>query len=102
VPYQASVFSVMIASASDVQHERSIVREVIYEWNSIHSKSRKTVLQPVGWETDAHPSMEGRPQGILNKQILKDADLLVAMFWTRLGTPPAKPLAERRKRSRGT
>jgi hypothetical protein len=31
--------------------------------------------------------MEDRPQGVLNKQILQTADLLVAIFWTRLGTP---------------
>jgi hypothetical protein len=31
--------------------------------------------------------MSGRPQGVLNDQILKDADLLVAIFWTRIGTP---------------
>ncbi|MEA2876964.1 MAG: hypothetical protein QOF14_2160 [Hyphomicrobiales bacterium] len=77
----------MIASPGDVALERQAARDVIHEWNAIHSSSRKMVLMPVGWETHSHPSMEGRPQGILNKQILSTADLLVAIFWTRIGTP---------------
>src|SRR6266498_2947504 len=28
-----------------------------------------------------------RAQGIINHQFVKDADLLVAIFWTRVGTP---------------
>ena len=85
--YQATVFNVMIASPGDVQIERNLVRDVIHEWNAIHSDSRKMVLQPVGWETHSRPSMEDRAQGVLNKQVLSDADLLVAVFWTRLGSP---------------
>jgi len=77
----------MIASPGDVQVERGIVRDVIQEWNSINSSQRKIVLQAIGWDTHASPQMGDRPQAIINKQILKDADLLIAIFWTRLGTP---------------
>lgn len=87
MPYQATVFDVMIASPGDVQVERNIVRDIIHEWNAIYSNSHEMVLQPVGWETHSHPSMGDRAQGVLNEQILKDADLLVAIFWTRLGSP---------------
>ena len=31
--------------------------------------------------------MGDRPQAIINKQLLGEADLLVAVFWTRLGSP---------------
>lgn len=41
---------------------------------------------PLGWETHATPEMGDRPQAIINGQLLKDADLLVAMFWTRIGS----------------
>lgn len=84
--YQATVFKVMIASPSDVAAERSIVREVLSEWNIIHSDSRHVVLLPVGWETHSVPEMGDRPQAIINKQILSDCDLLVGVFWTRIGT----------------
>jgi hypothetical protein len=77
----------MVASPSDVPQERVIVRDVIAEWNAIHAKDRKTVLMPLGWETHATPELGDRPQAIINGQLLKDADLLVAMFWTRIGSP---------------
>ena len=35
------------------------------------------------------PEMGDEPQTIINKRILEDADFLVGIFWTRLGTPTA-------------
>ncbi len=85
--YSAKVFNVMIASPGDVASERSIVRDVIYEWNAVHSNSRNIVLLPIGWESRASPEMGGKPQEIINNQILDKCDLLVGVFWTRIGTP---------------
>jgi len=85
--YQATVYSVMIASPSDVADERKVAREVIYEWNAVHSRERAVVLMPVGWESHSSPRMGTRPQEVINQQVLKDADLLVAVFWTRIGSP---------------
>ena len=83
--YNARVFNVMIASPSDVASERSIVREVIYEWNAIHSEKENIVLLPVGWESHSSPEM-GRPQEIINRQTVDKCDLLVGIFGTRIGT----------------
>jgi len=87
VGYVAKVIDVMIASPSDVPKERLIIRDVIAEWNAIHAKDRKIVLMAIGWETHSSPEMGDRPQAIINGQLLKDADLLVAVFWTRIGSP---------------
>jgi hypothetical protein len=91
--YTATVFNVMIASPGDVPVERELAREIVHEWNAIHSTSRGIALMPIGWETHSHPSMEERPQGVLNAQILNGADLLVAMFWTRIGTPTGEAVS---------
>ena len=77
----------MIASPGDVQRERDAVRDVLDEWNSVNGARRGIMLLPLGWETDIAPEMGDEPQKIINKRILKDADLLVGIFWTRLGTP---------------
>jgi hypothetical protein len=79
----------MIASPGDVQTERAIVREVVSEWNATNGAHRRVMLLAVGWETDVAPEMGAPAQSIIDKQILTDADLLVGMFWTRLGTPTA-------------
>jgi hypothetical protein len=91
--YLSQVFNVMIASPSDVRQERVIAQEVIYEWNAAHSDSKKIVLRPLGLESDASPELGDRPQEIINRQILARSDLLVAIFWTRLGSPTGKAVS---------
>ncbi len=88
--FNAAVINVMIASPSDVPTERQIIRDVVNGWNAIHAQDRQVVLLPCGWETHASPAMGDRAQGIINKQLLEQCDLLVAVFWTRLGSPTGK------------
>lgn len=45
------------------------------------------VLLPVGWETHSSPLLGTRPQQLINERVLDGCDLLVGVFWTRLGTP---------------
>lgn len=44
-------------------------------------------MMPVGWETHASPELGARAQELINDRILEDCDLLIGIFWTRLGTP---------------
>ncbi len=87
VSYDAKIFNVMIASPGDVASERTIIRDVIYEWNAVHSQSRNIALLPVGWETHSSPEMGNTAQDIINNQVLDKCDLLIGVFWTRIGTP---------------
>jgi hypothetical protein len=86
VSYSAMTFNVMIASPGDVASERAIVRDVVYEWNAVHSSLRKIVLLPIGWESHASPEMGATAQEIINHQVLQKCDLLIGVFWTRIGT----------------
>ncbi|HYV38589.1 MAG TPA: hypothetical protein VE988_23090 [Gemmataceae bacterium] len=88
--YRAKVVKVMIASPSDVAGECQAIRNVIQEWNFAHSEDKGIVLMPVGWESHSTPSLAGRPQALINKQVLGGCDLLIATFWTKLGTPTGK------------
>lgn len=89
----STTFSVMIASPGDVASERAIIRDVVYEWNAVNSNSRKIVLLPVGWETHSSPEMGAPAQAIINKQVLDRCDLLVGVFWTRVGTPTERHIS---------
>lgn len=91
--YKAEVYNVMLASPSDVNDERQIARDIIHDWNNIHAKTRKIVLLPISWEYNVAPSMGDRPQAIINEKILKHADILVGIFWTRIGTPTGKAVS---------
>lgn len=85
--YTASVLPIMLASPGDVSEERRAARDALHEWNYVHSLRTNVVLMPVGWETHSAPDLAGRAQELINDRILTDCDLLVAIFWTRLGTP---------------
>ncbi len=84
-----TVFDVMIASPSDVATERRVVREVITAWNDSHAFRSSVMLNPIGWDTHASPGI-GRPRDLINTPAVEQADLLIAVFWTRLGTPTGK------------
>lgn len=85
--FTADVISVMIASPGDVQRERQLVRDILHEYNDLHARANKCVLLPVGWETHSAPDLGGRPQELINKTVLENCDILVGVFWTRLGSP---------------
>jgi hypothetical protein len=91
--YAATAIEVMIASPSDVVRERQIVRDVLAEWNALHSLRESICLMPVGWETHSSPDLGGRPQELINERVLKHADLLVGIFWTRVGSPTGKSIS---------
>jgi len=76
----------MIASPGDVTAEREIITEELYRWNNANAVLRELILQPVKWETHSSPQMGAHPQTILNERLLLDADIVVGIFGTRIGT----------------
>ena len=85
--FQAKVLRVMIASPGDVAEERKIVTEEIHRWNDANALARKLALLPVKWETHSTPQLGDPPQTIIDRQLLDEADILVGIFGTRIGTP---------------
>lgn len=84
--YEATAFKIFLASPSDMVDERKIAREVIQEWNFVHSEPTGIVLMPIGWETHAFADFGRAPQEVINAQVLENSDLLVGIFGTRIGT----------------
>ncbi len=87
MPSKATVYKILIASPADIEEERKVLPDVIKYWNTVNSEHYGVILEPVLWETHATPEMGNRPQAIINKQLLKKCDILIGIFWTRLGTP---------------
>jgi hypothetical protein len=89
-PQQRSL-RIVVASPNDVKPERDVLPSVIDEVNRYIAADRGLHLELSRWETDTHPGFhpEG-PQGLIDP-ILKitDCDLLLGIFWKRLGTPTA-------------
>lgn len=85
--FTALVYRVLIASPSDVEKERERIPEVMAEWNAQNSADTGIVFVPVKWETHSTPEMGDRPQAIINRQLVHDSDILIGVFWTRIGSP---------------
>jgi len=86
VGFNSVVYQVLIASPSDVEEERRVIPAIIHDWNAVHAKDYGIVLLPVMWETHCYPVLGGRPQEMINRQITENCDILVGVFWTRIGT----------------
>jgi hypothetical protein len=86
MPNRPKVYRVMIGSPSDLAEERQAATEAINEWNAQHADAEGVVLLPVKWETHVLPTSDVRPQGAINDQLVDRCDILVGMFWTKLGT----------------
>jgi hypothetical protein len=86
MPFEATTLRVLIASPSDLAEEREAATQAIIEWNALHAGAEFIVLLPVKWETHATPRAGVRPQQAINEQLVQNADLLVGLFWTKLGT----------------
>lgn len=87
------IVRVFIASPGDVHGEREEACRVIQEWNAAHSLSRSVIVEPIRVETHSRAVQGGHPQDLINGQLLERCDLLVAILWSRLGTPTTKDLS---------
>ena len=78
------LIKVVIASPGDLEPERSAIPNLFVRWNRAHTDFH---LVPVMWETGTVPTYGDHPQHIINEQIVDMGDLLVALFWTKIGSP---------------
>ncbi|MGB4779286.1 hypothetical protein [Microbacterium sp.] len=85
--FAATVVKVLIASPGDTAELRDTVEEVLHEWNGMRSGGAAVVLLPRRWETDAvaeYTDTDG--QSVINAQLVYDADIVIGVFHSRLGT----------------
>jgi hypothetical protein len=84
--FKSETYLVLIASPSDLAEERQVATEAVNDWNAQHAIDEAVTLLPVKWETHAMPQSGVRPQGAINDQLVQKSDILVGMFWTKIGT----------------
>ncbi|PZT89365.1 MAG: DUF4062 domain-containing protein [Gordonia sp. (in: high G+C Gram-positive bacteria)] len=91
MPNHVTALQVMIASPSDVLEAREAVYTALSRWNEANTSSRKIALIASRWETGAVPMLGDHPQALINKQLVAKADIVIALFGSRMGqaTPSA-------------
>lgn len=78
---------IVFCGPGDVAKELDIAAKVVDEWNRNHFDSLNCGLKLLNWKTDAAPSMAERGQAVINRELIDSAELIVAVFWRRFGTP---------------
>ncbi len=90
MPETIQLFRILLAAPSDVIEEQALVADAINDWNVQHGDSLEARVELMNWRTHAHPEAGRRPQAILNRQFADRADIVLAIFWRRLGSPTGK------------
>ena len=83
----ARVYRIMIGAPSDIKEEVQIAKDVINEWNYVHTELHHKVLLPLHCSISAYPNSGKHPQKIINEQVVDKSDLLICIFGSKLGTP---------------
>ncbi|MFI5501702.1 hypothetical protein ACIA5E_21790 [Nocardia asteroides] len=84
--FDAHVLKVLIASPGDTTEERAAVADALHGWNGARSEREQVFLFPWLWEKHAVPRLGGSPQSMINAQAVDSADIVIALFDSRLGT----------------
>lgn len=83
-----NLIKVFIASPGDVLDKRNNVEKLIWDWNNEHVDTKNVILMPIRWENNSTASYQVNASGqaIINEQIVKSSDILIAIFGSKIGT----------------
>lgn len=85
--YPATVFNIMVGGPSDTSKYLSAILEAVHDWNDSHSETQGKILNPLHWATHTLATLGASAQGSINDYTLTKADILLAIFETRIGSP---------------
>lgn len=84
--FASEVLQVAVVGPSDTTEYKNLAIEVMNKWNIENTRQRKVVLLP--WSSEFAISDSGQhPQQLLNRQGIDNADVTVAIFKSRFGSP---------------
>jgi hypothetical protein len=84
---QLALVKLVFCGPNDVAKEIGIAKEIVEKWNQLNSEPRGLWVKHHHWLTDVYPDLAKRAQDVPNRQIIDPAKILVAIFWSRFGTP---------------
>jgi hypothetical protein len=88
VPYSTTAYHLLVSAPSDLPDEDiRAAFEAVARWNVLYGRQQSATIVPTYWSHHAAAEHGTRPQESLNKQLVEDADVLIALFWHRLGSP---------------
>lgn len=73
---------------------RDEVERVLSEWNAHRAAAAQILLRPRRWEIASVPiSGQGDAQSVINSQLVDQSDIVIAIFYHRLGSATARAVS---------
>jgi hypothetical protein len=88
--HERKIFTVFVASPSDLSEERRSVNDVFDEINLLLGDTHGIRFEPLKWETHTRPDFGIDAQDVINKQIGDEYDVFIGMMWGRFGSPTTR------------
>lgn len=87
MPYSATSHRLLISAPGDVPDDDiQAVMRTSARWNVIYGQQFGAVVVPMHWQLHAAAEHGVRPQAALNTQLVDTVDIVIALFWHRLGS----------------
>ncbi len=92
--YASTTLHLLISAPQDItEGDRAIIERSVSRWNFNYGRQFQLTVLPIWWGEHASAEFGEHPQDVINRQLLDDADLALAIFWTRLGTGSERALS---------
>ncbi len=87
MPYSSTAFRLLISCPGDLpQEDVDAVAWAVARWNAIYGEQFGAVVVALNWRDHSAAEHGIRPQASLNAQLVNACDILIALFWARLGS----------------
>jgi hypothetical protein len=86
MPKETKTYKLFIAAPGDIISEKKSIFALVDEWNRLQGLHKNVRIEVEDWSS-AYPIHGSRAQALINEQIFDESDFVVALFWTKFGTP---------------
>lgn len=80
-------FNFMISCPSDIKSELTVVKKAFDDFNDQTGSVLNVRIDFKHWRKNTYPESGGTPQELINRQLLEDADAVIAIFGNKVGSP---------------
>lgn len=90
MPTALTRYKVLLSAPGDAEQECKAADDELQKINRTHSNETGIDFYPTDWRQDSRADSGDEPQKLLNRQIVEDADIILAIFKERFGTPTSQ------------
>lgn len=82
--------NILLSCPGDVHRLIPVVERTLHDFNESYTETQYLELYLKHWSRDMYPKSGGKPQDLINRDLIPNCDAAIAVFWCRYGTPEDK------------